>query len=152
TGNPTPPWAAVNSPAPVICNVGAPTSWPLHPYIARGPSSLTPARLPCSSVDTLRGEISVSNERSPAPMPASEYRLALDPALGVRPEDFIAAWNAAPACRAQGEAQLSRSAGGTAQYDLGTGLLIVLGGIGTNLASNVLYDLIKRALAARRGS
>jgi hypothetical protein len=81
-------------------------------------------------------------------MDSQEYRIALDPSLNLSPAEFVAAWNADPTLRAQGEARLQTSTG--TQFDFGAGLLVVLSGIAINMTSSVLYDFVKRAVRARQ--
>ncbi len=74
-----------------------------------------------------------------------EYQIALSPDLGLRSSDFIAAWNEDAESRNVAEARLSTSA--SAHYDptLAAAIDLLLA-VGTGVASNVLYDLIKKVL------
>jgi hypothetical protein len=64
----------------------------------------------------------------------------------VSPAEFVAAWNAAPECRAVAEAHLEHPGG--VQYDpaLVAAGLAVLAGLASGVAGNALYDLIKELL------
>jgi len=75
------------------------------------------------------------------------YQLALSPDLDLTAEAFIAAWNAAPEARALAEAHLS-TAKGTNFFD--PLLTTVLLGIGTNVASSAIYDVIKAVIERAR--
>jgi hypothetical protein len=69
-----------------------------------------------------------------------DYSVYLAPELGIRPQDFAAAWNETPECRA------------SAQYTdpmLAWAATTVLLPLALGVGSNVLYDLIKKALARR---
>ena len=78
-----------------------------------------------------------------------DYQIALSPDLGLHPEAFAAAWNATAECRAVSEARVATST--AAQFDpsLTNALMVVLGNVAVGLATNILYDLIKDALAKR---
>lgn len=75
-----------------------------------------------------------------------EYQIALPPDLDLNPSDFADAWNDTAECRAVAEAGLAEST--SRQYDpaLVSGGLAVLGSVALGVASNALYDLIKRVL------
>jgi hypothetical protein len=76
-------------------------------------------------------------------------QIALAPELGIRPEDFVAAWNETPACREAAEAQFIPAP--QTQFDplLAAGVAALVS-IGTGLITNVLSELIKQALARRQ--
>ncbi len=79
-----------------------------------------------------------------------DYQVALAPDLDLTPAGFVAAWNETPECRAVAEARIEAAAG--AQYDPLTlaAVVAVLGSVAINVASNVIYDLIKDAITKRR--
>ncbi len=77
-----------------------------------------------------------------------DYQIAFTPELGLNPADFVTDWNAANETRAIAEARLVSSKGNT--YDpLLLGTLAVLGSIGIGVATNAIYDLIKRVIIKR---
>jgi hypothetical protein len=79
-----------------------------------------------------------------------DYSVYLAPELGIRPQDFAAAWNETPECRDQGAARLEAAA--SAQYTdpmLAWAATMVVLPLVVNLASSALYDLIRKALARR---
>lgn len=78
-----------------------------------------------------------------------DYQLILDPALGVTPAEFVAVWNTRPDSHALAEARVTPAPPG--QFDpswVEVGL-ILLGQVSINIASAMLYDMIKEALARR---
>jgi hypothetical protein len=77
-----------------------------------------------------------------------EYYIALSPAIGLNPTEFVTAWNEEDECRAVAAARLAPS--GSQQYDINLFADIVLALV-MNITSSTLYDLIKHALT-RRGS
>lgn len=77
-----------------------------------------------------------------------DYQIALSPELEWTAEAFVAAWNDTPECRAVAEAHTEQR--GPAQFDpLVSGMITMLSTIGVGIATNILYDLIKQALAGR---
>lgn len=75
-------------------------------------------------------------------------QIALAPELGIRPEDFVAAWNDTPACREAAEAQFITPP--QTQFDpLMAAGVAALVSIATGLLTNVLSALIQQALARR---
>jgi hypothetical protein len=77
------------------------------------------------------------------------YQVALDPALGLSPQEFIQAWNDTPDCRQAAQASLSRPPGGSYDPTLLVPLLAIAGDLMVGIAGAILYDLIKLALAKR---
>ncbi len=78
-----------------------------------------------------------------------EYQIALARGLGLSPVDFVAAWNEDPASRALAEARLA-TAGTTRAYDpFLEGTLAVLVTLGSGIATNALYDLLKQFFVKR---
>ena len=75
-----------------------------------------------------------------------EYQIALSPDLGLKPADFIVAWNEEAAAHANGEASLALSAG--KHYDAALMSEIVLS-LTTGIVGNALYDLIKQVLVKK---
>ena len=75
-----------------------------------------------------------------------EYYIALSPALGLSPSEFVTAWNEEEEYRAVAAARLVPPA--SQQYDFNLFADIVLALV-INLASSTVYDLIKKALAKR---
>jgi hypothetical protein len=74
-----------------------------------------------------------------------EYQIALSPSLGLSAEDFVNVWNEDAEARAVAEAKLVSSSS-THYEPMAMAILI---SIGTGIASSVIYDLIKTALAKR---
>jgi hypothetical protein len=78
-----------------------------------------------------------------------EYQVALDPRLGVKVEEFIAAWNDSPEARQVATAQLHHTSGPN-QYDPLTAIAIpILVGVVTGVTTDFISDLIKRTLTRR---
>jgi len=75
-----------------------------------------------------------------------EQKIALDPALGLRPADLVAAWNANPTTVAHGRARVEAAPPGQFMDFAEMGFMVV-SSIALNLLSSVLYDLIKDAFA-----
>ena len=75
-----------------------------------------------------------------------EYQIALSPDLGLSSADFIAIWNEDTETHAITEARLVPSS--STQYDP-TLIAAILLSIGTGIAGNTLYDLIKRVLVKK---
>jgi hypothetical protein len=75
-----------------------------------------------------------------------EYQIALSPDLGLSPADFIAVWNEDTETHAITEARLAPSS--STHYDP-TLIAAILLSIGTGIAGNTLYDLIKRVLVKK---
>jgi hypothetical protein len=76
-------------------------------------------------------------------MDYQDYQIALSPTLGLTAEEFTAAWNADPECRALSEAQLV-SGKGTTFEPITLSLILIT--IGTGVAANLLSDLIKNLI------
>lgn len=75
-----------------------------------------------------------------------EYQIAVPPDLDVKPAGFVETWNEDPACRAVAEARVAESTAEHYDPALVAGGLAVLGSVALGVASNALYDLIKRVL------
>ncbi len=76
-----------------------------------------------------------------------DYYIALSPDFELSSKEFVTAWNEEKECRAVAAAHLVQPAS-QQQYDISLAADILLG-LATNIASNVLYDLIKKALTKR---
>src|SRR5262245_21012714 len=80
-----------------------------------------------------------------------ERKLLLSPDLDLSSADFAAAWNASSECRSVAEAVPADEKSPAAFLDpLTTSALVALSGLGLNIASNALYDLIKLAAKSRK--
>ena len=77
-----------------------------------------------------------------------EYQILLSPDLDLRPADFVASWNEEAAAHNLPQARLVQAA--SKQYDQALLDVIVLS-VTTGVASNVLYELIKRVVAKKKG-
>ncbi len=75
-----------------------------------------------------------------------EYQIALSPDLGLSSADFITVWNEDTETYAIAEARLAPSS--STQYDP-TLVAAILLSIGTGIAGNALYDLIKQILVKK---
>jgi hypothetical protein len=75
-----------------------------------------------------------------------EYYIVLPPDVGLSPTDFVADWNAEKECRSVAVAHPAPPANQQYDYSLFADILL---GLATNVASSLLYDLIKKALARR---
>jgi hypothetical protein len=78
-----------------------------------------------------------------------DIQVALDPVLGVSPQEFTRAWNETPECRQSAQAGLVNL--GRDSYDptLITIVLTIAADLMVGVAGAALYDLIKLALARR---
>lgn len=74
-----------------------------------------------------------------------EYQLIFSPRVGLTPNEFVATWNAEETTLAVAQARLTA---GTAQaYNPLVDLVsLVLTTVGLGLATNALYDVIKKAV------
>src|SRR6266849_5985459 len=72
-----------------------------------------------------------------------EYQIALSPELDISPDDFLAAWNEDTETRNLAEAQLISSRGAYYDPTLIAGILL---SVGSGVASNAVYELIKKVL------
>jgi hypothetical protein len=77
-----------------------------------------------------------------------QYQILLSPDPDLRPADFVACWNEEAATRNLPQARLVPSA--SKHYDQALLDAIVLS-VTTGLASNVLYELIKRVVVKKKG-
>ena len=80
-----------------------------------------------------------------------DYPIAIDPNLDLSPDDFIAAWNGTPACRALAEAQLTTLSPEGFSLDpqlVQRGLVLLTGAAGATgaLALEALKDAVKDKL------
>lgn len=80
-----------------------------------------------------------------------DYHIAFAPGLGLSPQDFVAAWNETPECRALAEAQLIIQPSQDFPLDprlAEQGLVLLAGaaGMAGGLALDVLKDLVKDKL------
>src|SRR5947209_6892476 len=75
------------------------------------------------------------------------YQIALSPELGLSDENFVTAWNEEAEAHEIGVAHLPETKHGTI-YNLPwlDGTIVILSGIGLNIASSVIYDLVKKIL------
>ena len=71
------------------------------------------------------------------------YQIALSPDLGISPDDFLEAWNEDAETRNLSEAYPMSSAGKSFDPTLIAGIMI---SVGSGVASNVVYDLVKKVL------
>ena len=85
-----------------------------------------------------------------------DYEVAMDPRLGITAEEFVAAWNEISACHEVAEARVEKASGG--QFLTGAETVAVLsvtgaiaGSVALNVASNALYDLLKKAVFRASG-
>ncbi len=77
-----------------------------------------------------------------------QYQLALDPALGLTPQDFAAAWNASPERRQAARVQVE--AGTATQFDPSLGaaaVTLVVIPLLVGMLSSALFALIEEVLA-----
>lgn len=77
-----------------------------------------------------------------------EYQILLSPDLDLSPADFVTSWNEEAAAHNLPQARLVPSA--SKQYDQPLLDAIVLS-VTTGVASNVLYELIKRVVVKKKG-
>lgn len=75
-----------------------------------------------------------------------DYRIALDPELGLSSSEFIEAWNESPACTAMASASVEKEAAVNLDPGLMHAALVGLAGVATGVATNAIYDLIKQLL------
>jgi hypothetical protein len=80
-----------------------------------------------------------------------DYHIAFDPDLGLSSQDFIAAWNDTPKCRALAEAQLTTQPPQGFPLDpqlVQQGLVLLTGaaGVAGGLALDALKDVVKEKL------
>ena len=75
-----------------------------------------------------------------------DYHIAISPDLGLKPADFIAAWNEETVTRTNGQAHLAPSTG--RDYDAALMSEIVLS-LTTGIVGNALYDLVKWVLVKK---
>lgn len=82
--------------------------------------------------------------------PADTVKILLDAGLGLRAEQFAAAWNGSPEHRTQAAAGVAADAAAWAakSYDPTWAEIVnlVVAPLALGVAGNALYDLIKRAL------
>jgi len=84
-----------------------------------------------------------------AQMQGREYKFALDRHLNVSAEELQSLWNSMADCTDVAVADVERARGGILGVDTVIEALVVLGNIAAGVASNALYDLLVRILAAR---
>ena len=77
------------------------------------------------------------------------YQIALSPALGLSPADFVAAWNEDAEARKEAEASLVPST--SEHYDPSL-LVTILLTVATGAASNVLSEFIIRVVEKKKES
>lgn len=78
-----------------------------------------------------------------------DYQVALDPSLGIDPQEFAQAWNETPACRQAAQVELVNSTRAAFDPSLLTPVLTVAADLMVGIAGAALYDLIKMALVKR---
>lgn len=78
-----------------------------------------------------------------------DYQIVLSPDLGLRPADFVTAWNEETEARTMAEARLAVSP--SEHYDP-TLLVTILLTVATGAASNVLSDLILRVVDKKKNT
>ncbi|MBI3941597.1 MAG: hypothetical protein HY326_01170, partial [Chloroflexi bacterium] len=78
-----------------------------------------------------------------------DYLVVLDPELDLTPNDFVLAWNEAPASGAVADAHLTEVKGAPSvdPYLIAGATVAVLGSVASDIAQDTLFDLIKRTLA-----
>jgi hypothetical protein len=82
------------------------------------------------------------------------HSIALSPDIGLSADEFVAAWNQDPERRQAAQAKLASAKGAAFDPALAQATTAVLGGLALGLATNALYDLIKKAIQealARKG-
>ena len=77
-----------------------------------------------------------------------DYQIALPPDLGLSPADFVSAWNEEPECRTMAEARLADST--SRQYEPFSVGVAVLGSVSVGVATNAIYDWIKKVLTKNK--
>jgi len=78
-----------------------------------------------------------------------EYQIALSPDLGLSPADFIVTWNETAECITVAQARHLSFNSTFYEPSLISGAVDLLIAVSTGIASNSLYDLIKRVLIKR---
>jgi hypothetical protein len=78
-----------------------------------------------------------------------DIRVTLDPALGLSAFDFIITWNALAECRQVAMARTTAATPVMFNPDLAMGSTLVLTGVGNDVATEALYNLVRRALGRR---
>jgi hypothetical protein len=77
-----------------------------------------------------------------------EYKVVFSSEMDVNPKDFAEVWNNTPECGEIAKAEASKVQG--TQFDMGMTAVILLS-IGTGVASNAIYDLIKNLIKKKLG-
>lgn len=78
---------------------------------------------------------------------ADEYKVLLDPELGVTAEQLARAWAAIPECEAAGEIRIGRSGSKSFSMDpASVALVAVIGAVAGGLAKDFIMLLVKRAV------
>lgn len=75
-------------------------------------------------------------------------KIVFDPALGITPAQFVAAWNDNPAYVSQGAARVEATETAKSMDLASTGLAVV-SNIAIGLLTSLIYDLVKGVLAER---
>src|SRR5690349_8643726 len=78
-----------------------------------------------------------------------DYRVTLDPQIGLSAFDFIITWNGTPSCRAVAMARTSRSTPVRFDLNLVAGSSIVLSGVDAAVTAEAVRGLIRQALEKR---
>lgn len=78
-----------------------------------------------------------------------DYRVTLDPQLGLSAFDFIITWNATPACRAAATARTSASTPVRFDLNVVAGSSVALCGVDPSVGAADLCGLIRQVLAKR---
>ncbi len=77
-----------------------------------------------------------------------DYKIALDPSLGLKAEEFVKRWNSSEDHNKVAKAHLEEGKGEL--LDPATTTLAVLGGVAIGVMTNALYDLIKKLVAKEK--
>jgi hypothetical protein len=72
------------------------------------------------------------------------YQIALSPALGMSPADFVAAWNEQAEAYTNGTARLAET---TSKGYLDPFTMTIVINIVTGIAASAIYDLVKKVVA-----
>lgn len=80
-----------------------------------------------------------------------DYQIALSPALGLTPVDFVQGWNTIDEARTVAEARLTALDGRNFDPFL-VGAVAVLSSVGIGIATNAIYDLIKQIVIRKAGN
>lgn len=76
---------------------------------------------------------------------SEKYQIAIDPDIGLKPEDFVAAWNENEAALQAGRVGLSQTT--RSAFDSATAAIILTAAIGvaTGVLTNLISDIVIKA-------